>query len=71
LWWKRANRTGGVAAVVAGSVVYGLGVFGGINVGVPPVVVALLASGLGMLLGGLYGAPEKSEMITEIESLHT
>ena len=71
LWWKRANRTGGVAAVVAGSVVYGLGVFSGINVGVPPVVMALLASFSGMLLGGLYGAPEKSEMIAEIESLHT
>jgi len=71
LWWKRANRTGGVVSVVAGAVVYGLGVFGGINIGVPPVVVALLASGLGMLLGGLYGAPEKSDMIAEIESLHT
>ena len=71
LWWKRANRTGGVAAVVAGAVVYGLWIFGGINIGVPPVVVALLASFLGMLLGGLYGTPEKSEMIAEIESLHT
>jgi SSS family transporter len=70
LWWKRANRTGGVAAVVAGAVVYGLGVFGGINIGVPPVVVALLASALGMILGGLFGAPEKPEMIAEIESLH-
>ncbi len=70
LWWKRANRTGGVAAVVAGAVVYGLGVFGGINVGVPPVVVALLASASGMILGGLFGTPETSEMIAEIESLH-
>jgi sodium/pantothenate symporter len=71
LWWKRANRTGGIAAVAAGSVVYGLGVFSGIDVGVPPVVVALLASGLGMLLGGLYGPSEKSEMIAKIKSLHT
>jgi sodium/pantothenate symporter len=71
LWWKRANRTGGVMAVVAGAVVYGLGIFGGIDIGFPPVVVALLASFLGMLLGGLYGPPEKSEMIAEIESLHT
>jgi len=44
---------------------------GAINVGVPPVVVALLASVLGMVLGGLYGPPEKPEMIAEIESLHT
>jgi SSS family transporter len=71
LWWKRANRTGGVAAVVAGAVVYGLGVFGGINIGVPPIVVALLASVLGMLLGGLYGVSEKAEMIAEIELLHS
>jgi Na+/pantothenate symporter len=70
LWWKRANRAGGVAAVVAGAVVYGLGGFGGINIGVPPIVVALLASALGMILGGLFGAPEKPEMIAEIESLH-
>ena len=70
LWWKRANRTGGVAALVAGAVVYGLGVFGGINIGVPPVIAALLASAAGMILGGLFGAPETSEMIAEIESLH-
>jgi len=70
LWWKRANRTGGVAAVVAGAVAYGLLILSGINIGVPPVVVALLASALGMILGGLYGAPEKPEMIAEIESLH-
>lgn len=71
LWWKRANRTGGVAALVAGAVVYGLGVFGGINIGVAPVIAALLASAAGMILGGLYGPPEKPEMIAEIESLHT
>jgi sodium/pantothenate symporter len=71
LWWKRANRTGGVASVVAGAVVYGLTVFGGINIAIPPVVLALLASFSGMLLGGLYGPPEKSEMIAEIESLHS
>ena len=70
LWWKRANRTGGVAALVAGAVVYGLGVFGGINIGVPPVIAALLASAAGMILGGLFGDPETSEMIAEIESLH-
>lgn len=70
LWWKRANRTGGVAALVAGAVVYGLGVFGVINIGVAPVIAALLASAAGMILGGLFGDPETSEMIAEIESLH-
>lgn len=71
LWWKRANRTGGMAALVGGAVVYAMGVFGVIDIGVAPVVVALLASASGMILGGLFGAPETPEMIAEIKSLHT
>lgn len=71
LWWKRANRTGGMAALVGGAVVYAMGVFGVIDIGVAPVVVALLASATGMILGGLFGAPETPEMLAEIESLHT
>ena len=70
LWWKRANRAGGVAAMVGGAVVYGLGVLGVIDIGVAPIVVALLASASGMILGGLLGVPETPEMIAEIESLH-
>jgi Na+/proline symporter len=70
LWWKRANRAGGVAALVAGAVTYGLGVLGVIDIGLPPVVVALLASAAGMILGSRFGAPETSEMIAEIGSLH-
>ncbi len=70
LWWRRANRAGGVAALVAGAVIYGLGVLGIIDIGIPPVVLALLASAAGMILGGRFGAPETSEMIAEIGSLH-
>jgi sodium/pantothenate symporter len=70
LWWKRANRAGGVAALVGGAVVYGLGVLGVLDIGVAPIVVALLASASGMILGGLLGAPETPEMIGKIESLH-
>ena len=70
LWWKRANRTGGVAALVGGAAVYVLAQFGVIDIGVAPVVVALLASAAAMIIGGLFGAPETAEMIAEIEALH-
>jgi hypothetical protein len=44
LWWKKANRAGGVGAVVSGAVFYVLVQFGVIDLGLPPVVVALCAS---------------------------
>ena len=71
LWWKKANRTGGVAALVVGAVVYTLAQFGVIDFGVAPVIVALLASVAAMVLGGLFGTPETPEMLAEIEALHT
>jgi sodium/pantothenate symporter len=70
LWWKRANLAGGVAALVTGSAVYVLLHFGVVDVGLPPVVVALAASTLGMLLGSLLGRPESAEMLDQISALH-
>ena len=70
LWWKRANRVGGVAALVAGSVVYMLAQFDVIDVGVAPLFVALLASATAMIIGGVFGSPETPEMLAEIEALH-
>ena len=70
LWWKRANRVGGVAALVVGAVVYVLAQFGVIDIGVAPVVVALLASATAMIIGGVFGPPETPEMLAEIEALH-
>lgn len=70
LWWKRANLSGGVAALVAGSVSYVVAYFGILRVGVAPVVVALAASATAMAVGGLLGTPETSEMVERIEALH-
>ena len=70
LWWKKANRVGGVAALVTGAVTYVLVYFGVLNVGVAPVVVALVASTIAMLAGGLLGPKESPEMLQQIETLH-
>lgn len=70
LWWKKANRVGGVAALVIGAVTYVLVYFGVLNVGVAPVVVALVASTIAMLAGGLLGPKESPEMLQKIETLH-
>jgi SSS family transporter len=70
LWWKKANLTGGVGAVVSGAFVYVLVQMGIIDVGLAPVVVALSASAAAMVLGGLLGPPESTEMIEQIEALH-
>ena len=70
LWWRRANRTGGVGALVAGSGTYLLGLVGGLDLGLPPIVVALCASAAAMWAGGLWGAPDDPEMGRQIARLH-
>ena len=70
IWWKRANLAGGVGAVVAGASVYILVQFGIIDIGLAPVVVALFASAAAMILGGLFGRRESTEMVERIEALH-
>ncbi len=70
LWWKPANRAGGVAALVAGSGTYGLTLGGVLDFGLPPIVVSLAASALAMAAGGLLGARETSEMREQIAALH-
>jgi len=70
LWWKRANRTGGIAAMIAGASLYALTVSGIVDLGVAPIIIALLGSAAAMILGGLLGVPESSAMIAEIEKLH-
>jgi Na+/proline symporter len=71
LWWKRANRTGGIAALVAGTAAYVFTLTGVLPLGLPPIVVALSSSALAMLAGVHFGKPEAREMIEQIESLHT
>ena len=70
LWWKRANRTGGIAAMIAGASLYTFAVSGIVDIGVAPIIIALLGSAGGMILGGFFGVPETSAMIAEIEKLH-
>lgn len=70
LWWRKANRVGGVAALVTGASTYVLVYFDVVDVGVAPVVAALLASTTAMALGGHFGPQESPQMLAKIEALH-
>jgi sodium/pantothenate symporter len=70
LWWKRANRLGGIASLVAGAGTYALTLSGAVDFGLPPIVVSLFASALAMAAGGLFGASETAEMSEQIAALH-
>jgi sodium/pantothenate symporter len=70
LWWRRANRAGGAAALVAGSATYVLSLTGVLHLGAAPIVPALGASLLGMLAGVALGGPESAALVAEIETLH-
>jgi len=70
LWWRRANLAGGVAALVAGAVVY-LSVQ--LAPGTPPlsaILFALPASAIAMALGGFIGRPDPPERLAAIAALH-
>ena len=70
LWWKKANLTGGVAAVLGGATVYLAVETGVVPTDVAPIVLALFASALGMALGGIFGPRESEEMIERVGALH-
>ena len=70
LWWKRANLPGGMAALVGGAVTYVVVYFEVIEIGLAPVVAALIVSALAMALGGYFGAQESPQMLAKIASLH-
>ena len=70
LWWKRANRAGGVGALVAGATTYVFVHFGVIDVGLSPILVALPASAATMIAGGALGGRESREMLDQVEVLH-
>ncbi len=71
LWWKRANRLGGVAALVAGVAVYALTLTGLVDLGLAPIVVALTASTVAMVIGSLAGAADDDALLTAVAALHT
>jgi sodium/pantothenate symporter len=70
LWWKRANRAGGVGALVAGVAVYAVALTGAIELGTAPIVAALIASTLAMLLGGLFARSDDAKTLAAVEALH-
>lgn len=71
LWWRKANRIGGIAALVTGASTYVLVYFKVIQIGVAPVVAALIVSALAMALGGYLGRAETPQMLEQIEALHS
>ncbi len=70
LWWKRANRLGGVLALLAGALTYVLVQLQILPLGIAPILVALTASAVAMAAGGLLGEPDSREMMEAIEKLH-
>lgn len=70
LWWRRANRAGGMAALLVGSSAYVLTHFEVINTRQAPVVVGLAASTLAMLAGGWLGSADPPELLAEVADLH-
>jgi sodium/pantothenate symporter len=70
LWWKRANRAGGVAALLLGSSIYVFLEL--VDAGLPlsPILVALPASAFAMWIGGRLGSRDKPEMLDRIRALH-
>ena len=70
LWWKKANRAGGLAALVTGTLVYAVTQFGLIDLPLSPILAALPASALAMWAGGRFGTPEETGMLQQIARLH-
>lgn len=70
LWWKKANLIGGVASLVTGAAIYVVVYFDIIDIGLAPVVAALIASSLAMVAGGYFGRGESAAMLEQIEELH-
>ncbi len=70
LWWRRANKAGGVAALVAGLGVYAASLGGALELGPPPIVVALAASALAMAACGFFGPADSAAKLDGVEALH-
>lgn len=70
LWWRRANRAGGVASLVVGAAVY-LGVQ--LTPGTPAlsaILFALPASAAALWACGRFGRPDAPEVIEAVARLH-
>jgi len=70
LWWKGANRAGGVASFLVGA---GSHLVFHFNPGAPSfaaILLALPASALAMALGGRMGRPDPPERLAAVTRLH-
>jgi len=70
LWWRRANRAGGVLSITLGAMAYVATYFEWIDFNLPPIVLGLLAAAFGMLLGGLLGDRSSVELSDIVSELH-
>ncbi|MFT6627202.1 MAG: SSS family transporter [Flavobacteriales bacterium] len=69
LWWKRATRRGGEAALLVGGAVYAVLQFGGFGPTYSAILWALPAGLLAMIVGS-YASPAEPERVREISRLH-
>ncbi len=70
IWWKRANRIGGVAAFVVGAIVY---LFFQFRADTPPmsaILFGLPASLLAMIVGSLSTQRESNLFMEDVRALH-
>jgi Na+/proline symporter len=70
LWWRRANLTGGIAAILVGAGTYLVVQFTPGTPALSAILFALPASTAAMWLGGVLGTQEKPEMVAAIARLH-
>ena len=70
LWWRRANRLGGTASFLVGSLVYLIVQFTPGTPKMSAILFALPASVLAMWLGGRFGAPDPEERVDAVGRLH-
>ncbi|MEJ2085079.1 MAG: sodium:solute symporter family protein [Acidobacteriota bacterium] len=70
LWWRRANRAGGVLSIALGAMTYVVAYFDWVDLGLPPIVLGLLMAAIGMLAGGLLGDRSSVELSERISGLH-
>ncbi|HAK57209.1 MAG: sodium:solute symporter family protein [Vicinamibacterales bacterium] len=70
LWWSKANLTGGIAALVVGAAIYVVVLLGVVPIGYAPIVIALPASAIAMMVGGILGAAETEAMLHRVGALH-
>jgi SSS family transporter len=70
LWWKGANRAGGVASFVVGAGSYLVLHFSPGTPSFAAVLIALPASAIAMALGGRMGRPDPPERLAAVARLH-